>query len=300
MTEQPPNGDLSTQSIAGYPAYRTIALSRTEDGILLVRVHSPDGGPLEFSMDAHSEWVSLWHEIAQDRHTRLVIITGTGDTFIAQRKVLPGGAKRASVMTPQYWQRIMRESTDHVLKMLEIPVPVIAAVNGPAPVHAELALLADIVIATPDTEFRDASHLPEQVIPTDLQHVLIPALIGRIRSAYFFLTDQRIGADEAKNLGLINEIVPRDLLLARALQIARFIGRQPDFNLRYYRRILTHELRGKLHGLLEYGLAVEGLAAMSADWENWVVDNNGLPDLEGSGLTPITANGLEHPARITE
>jgi enoyl-CoA hydratase/carnithine racemase len=293
MSERSPNGSASSQPMEGYSAYRTVAVFRTDDGILLVRLHNPDGGPLEFSMDAHAEWVSLWQEIAQDRRTRLVIITGTGDTFMAQRKALPGGAKRASVMTPLYWQRIMRESTDHVLKMLEIPVPVIAAVNGPAPVHAELALLADIVIATPDTVFRDASHLPEQVIPTDLQHVLIPALIGRIRSSYFFLTDQRIGADEAKRLGMINEIIPRDLLLARALQIARFIGRQPDFNLRYYRRILTHELRGKLHGLLEYGLAVEGLAAMSADWENWVVDNNGLPDLEHSSLTPIGADGLE-------
>jgi enoyl-CoA hydratase/carnithine racemase len=203
-----------------------------------------------------------------------VIITGTGDSFITPRRALPGGAERSSLMTPEYWKFIMRHCTELVTAMLDIHVPMIAAVNGPARVHSEIALFNDMVIATPGTVFQD-THLPEQVIPTDLQHVLIPALIGRIRASYYFYTDQVIDAQEALRLGMINEIVPADQLLERAYQIARHILRQPDANLQYLRRILTHELRGKMHNLLEYGLAVEGLAAMGADWTNWNVTLDG-------------------------
>jgi enoyl-CoA hydratase/carnithine racemase len=264
-----------------YSAYDSIALERDGDGILLVRLHS-DGGPLIFNMDAHAEWARLWGEIATDARTRIVIITGTGDAFMPPRS-LTGGADRASQMTPEYWQRIMREGTDHITKMLEVPVPMIAAVNGPLRVHAELALLNDIVIATPDTVFQDLTHFPEQAIPADVQHVMMPALLGRIRAAYYLYTDQIIDAETALGLGLINEIVDRDALLPRARQIAGWMLRQPDANLRYFRRILTHELRGEMHNMLELGLAVEGLAAMSADWKDWVVEENGLPPLSPSG-----------------
>lgn len=271
----------------GYSAFETVALSRTEDGILLVRLCNPDGGPLEFSMTAHAEWVRLWTEIRDDDKTRVAIITGTGETFIGQRTAPVGGEGRSNPITPQYWQRIMRESTDHLNKMLEIPVPVIAAVNGPVPVHAPVALLCDLVLATPDVTFRDAEHLPAQVLPTDAQHFLMPEIIGRLRSNWYFLTDQRISAEEAWRLGMINEIVPRELMLARALQIARFISRQPDVNLRYYKRLITHELRVKMQSLVEYGLAMEGLAALSVDWSGWETQPDGLPSLERANLSPL-------------
>ena len=263
-----------------YSDYRTLTLSRDEDGILLVQLHNEGGGTLEFSMVAHGEWPKLWGEIADDSQTRLVIITGTGEEFLGQRKSLPGGpTDRASLMTPKYWQQIMKESTAHVARLLDIPVPVISAVNGPVWGHGEIVLLNDIVIATPETWFRD-THLPEQVIPTDIWHILLPPLIGRIRTAYFQYTDQIIEAAEALRLGLVNEIVPADRLLERAYQIARHILRQPDANLQYLRRILTHEMRGKVHALVEYGLAVEGLACIDADWSDWVVDYQGVPPLD--------------------
>ncbi|MET0885387.1 MAG: enoyl-CoA hydratase/isomerase family protein [Mycetocola sp.] len=260
-----------------YSDYQTIELAFNE-GILIVRFHTHDG-PLEFSMDAHSEWVRLWTEIAEDPSVRLVILTGTADAFITARKKLPGGAQRSSGMTPQYWRRIMRECTAHVLKMLDVPVPIIAAVNGPIRNHSELALLSDIVIATPDATIQDMSHFPEQAIPTDLQHVLMPELIGRIRASYYFYSGRAIDAAEAQQLGLYNEIVTRERLMERAVQTARWILRQPDINLQYFRRVSTHDLRAKMNALLEYGLAMEGLAAMGADWTDWTVDPEGLPPL---------------------
>jgi Enoyl-CoA hydratase/isomerase len=104
-----------------------------------------------------------------------------------------------------------------------------------------------------------------------LQQVPGPALIGRVRADYYFYADQVIGAEEALRLGMINQVVPDDRLLERASQIARHILCQPDANVQYLRRILTHDLRAKMHDLREYGLALEGMAAMGADWSDWHV-----------------------------
>jgi enoyl-CoA hydratase/carnithine racemase len=54
-----------------------------------------------------------------------------------------------------------------LMNLLNIEVPIIAAVNGPALIHAELAVLCDIVIASPNAAFQDAPHFPNRVVPGD-------------------------------------------------------------------------------------------------------------------------------------
>lgn len=289
MSDQPREGG-ATRAPEGYGEYQSIALTRSSDGILVVRLHS-DGGPLEFSMPSHLEWTRLWREIGDDEQTRVVIITGTGDSFMSERKALPGGSDRKNVMTTKYWQFIMRECKDMVVRFLDMPQIVISAINGPVRSHAEIALFGDVVLCTPDTYIMD-THMPEQVIPTDLQHVLIPALIGRVRAGYFFLTDQRIGAEEAQRMGMVNEIVPRELLFNRSVQLARWMLRQPDANLKYLKRMLTHEIRGQMHAMLEYGLAVEGLAAMGADWSDWKLEKDGPGPIDSSATVNVAEFGL--------
>jgi enoyl-CoA hydratase/carnithine racemase len=73
-------------------------------------------------------------------------------------------------------------------------------------------------------------------------------------------TGQVIGAAEAKAMGLVGEVMPRDLLLPRAWELARAVLRQPELNRRYTRTLLTEQLRRQINELLPYGLALEGLA----------------------------------------
>ena len=74
------------------------------------------------------------------------------------------------------------------------------------------------------------------------------------------LTGQEIGAREAKEIGLVNEVLPKDQVLARAWELARMVMRQPELNRRYTRILLTEQLRRQMNDLLPYGLALEGLA----------------------------------------
>jgi enoyl-CoA hydratase/carnithine racemase len=138
---------------------------------------------------------------------------------------------------------------------------VIVALNGPATVHSEYALLADIVIATPDTVFQDKPHFAFGVVPGDGVHSLWQEVIGPIRGRTFLLTQQIIGAEEARALGVVSEIVPRDRLMQRAREIAERIAKLPPLTASYTRIALTQKMRRVVDESVGYGLALEGISA---------------------------------------
>jgi enoyl-CoA hydratase/carnithine racemase len=100
------------------------------------------------------------------------------------------------------------------------------------------------------------------MVPGDGMHVIMPHLMGRNRAHYFLFTGETITAKRALELGLVNELHPRDTLMPRAKELAALLMKQPRLVRRYTRASLTHELKARLHDLLGYGLALEGLARM--------------------------------------
>jgi enoyl-CoA hydratase/carnithine racemase len=239
--------------------YRHVRMQRGADGLLELQLHS-DGGPLVWGAGPHTELGHCFADVGGDRSNRAVLLTGTGDSFIAALDKSWVGE-----MTPLKWEEIYRNGKRLLQALLDVEVPMIAAVNGAATVHAELALLCDIVIASDDAVFRDAPHFRYGTVPGDGVHLIWPLLLGMNRGRHFLLTGRRIGAKEALELGLVAEVVPRAQLLERAREIARDLLRQPDIALRYTRQALTQVLKRALVSDLGYGLALEGLGA----WDHW-------------------------------
>src|SRR5882724_3823994 len=121
--------------------------------------------------------------------------------------------------------------------------------------------VSDIVIAKPDTVFQDKPHFAFGIVPGDGIHSLWPEVIGSIRGRTFMLTQQIIGAEEARALGVVSEIVPRDRLLHRAREIAGRIAKLPPLTASYTRVALTQKLRRVIDESVGYGLALEGISA---------------------------------------
>lgn len=236
--------------------YRSVKLER-RDGILQMTLHTDDG-PLQWGMLPHGELPRAFKDIGSDPENRVVIMTGTGDAFSGPR---PGAAMRTA---PRDWDRVYWEGKQLIMNLLDIEVPMISAINGPALRHSELPLLCDIVLASETASFQDSAHFPNGLTPGDGMHVIYPLLLGWNRGRYFLLTGQQIDAHQAQQLGLVAEVLPPDQLLPRAWELAEQIAARPPLVSRYTRVLLTQHLKKLMHELLGYGLALEGLGSADA------------------------------------
>lgn len=240
--------------------YQSIRLER-DDGVLTLTLHT-DGGEALWGIgrsSLHRELGEAFADIARDEENRIVVITGTGDNFVAK---MDTSSFDPSADRAQTWDRIYREGIALLENLLRIPVPMIAAVNGPALIHAELPLLCDIVLATEEAEFADLAHVPGGVVAGDGAQTVWPMLLGPNRGRYFLLTGQRIGAREALSLGLVGEVVRRRDLLDRAREHATRLAALPLPVLRHTRRLLVADIRKRLEAELSHGLALEAFATL--------------------------------------
>jgi enoyl-CoA hydratase/carnithine racemase len=236
-------------------AYPNARLTRSSSGVLEVALHT-DGGKLVFNGHTHEQFVDLFHDIGSDPDTRVVILTGSGDAFMDS--ISPDGF---DFFTPRGYDKIFREGKKVLMNILDIEVPMIAALNGPVLLHSEYALLADIVLATPETVFQDKPHFDFGIVPGDGVNLLWPEVIGSVRGRYFILTRQELDAATAKEWGAVNEVVPADQLLKRAHVIAESLAALPVLTSRYTRIALTQKLRRIIDEGAGYGLALEGISA---------------------------------------
>ena len=241
--------------------YQTINMER-RDGILLMTFHT-EGGPLRWGEAPHREFPQAFSDVGSDPENKVVILTGTGDVY-THSLARPTGADAAPRprRTSRRWDRTYWEGKHLLTNLLDIEVPMISAVNGPALTHSEIPLLCDIVLASESASFQDSPHFRNGIVPGDGVHVIYPLLLGWNRGRYFLLTGQTIPALEALDLGLVNEVLPADRLLPRAWELAEQVAQQPPLVRRYTRVMLTQHLKSQMHDLLGYGLALEGMAAV--------------------------------------
>jgi enoyl-CoA hydratase/carnithine racemase len=173
-------------------------LTRSKTGVLEVALHT-DGDTLIFNGHTHEQFVDLFHVVGSDPDNRVVILTGCGNAFMETIS-----AEGFDFFTPQGYDKIYREGKKVLMNILDIEVPLIAAVNGPVRLHSEYILLSDIVLATPSTVFQDKPHFDFGIVPGDGVNLLWPEVIGSVRGRHFILSRQELDAPTAKEWGAVN------------------------------------------------------------------------------------------------
>jgi enoyl-CoA hydratase/carnithine racemase len=258
--------------------YSDWALEKTDDGILLMRMHR-NGGPAVWDTKTHHETADLFNDVAGDRDVRVVIYTGTGESFNANWG--SEGRGRSSFQAPAEWAEEMGwYGRLRHQNLLEIEAIMIAAVNGPCNIHSELPLMCDIVLASEDAYFQDMGHFPRNLSPGDGIQNIWPMIMGRNRWRYAQLMGQKVTARMAHDWGAVNEVLPKDGLMDRAWEIARYLLRFSPLVLRHTRRTFVQEFKRAAVNDLAFGQTMEllgftqftptggGMSALDRAWDD--------------------------------
>jgi enoyl-CoA hydratase/carnithine racemase len=202
--------------------YKEYFFFKREGGILEVRMHS-EGGPARWDLELHRAFIPLFQDIHFDPENEVLILTGTGDEFLARfdEESWTRNDFRTKFEHRHGYDLFYLDQTKEPFALLNLEIPIISAINGPLFIHAELALLNDIILCSDNTTIRDAHFSGVGIVPGDGVHTLFRELLGHNRGKYFLYTGQVIDAPEALQLGLVNEILPADQLLDRAWEVAR-------------------------------------------------------------------------------
>ena len=239
-----------------FDAYRSLKLTRDAEGILVAQFHT-DGGPFTFKAQDHTDFVDAFYRIAQDRANKIVILTGAGGDFIPAIDFASFG----NVADPGVWSQVHDEGVQIVENIVNIRVPVLAAIEGRAHVHSEYALLANVIVAAEGATFHDAPHVAGGIVPGDGIFTAWSYRAGAGRAEAFLLNPQPIPAAVAQQWGVVAEVVPNGRALSRAQELARQYLKVPEVTRRNSRVHLIHPLKERLVREVGYGLSLEGASA---------------------------------------
>jgi 2-(1,2-epoxy-1,2-dihydrophenyl)acetyl-CoA isomerase len=210
-------------------------------GIAVVRIDRPEGRNALVPELAQG---LVDHLLAAGATKRPVILTATGTTFCpgADLKWLGGQRDPAHGVAELVAVHHLAVTT-----LLEMPVPVIAAINGAvAGGGLGLALATDYRIAGERATFTTA-YLRLGLTPDGGSSAFLVQNIGMTRTLELLLTNRRLGAHEACDWGLVNEVVANDQLVDRAIEFAKSLAPMPSYALLETRRLLdTVNIRNQL------------------------------------------------------
>ncbi len=212
--------------------------------------------------ELHWALANVWRQLAADREAKVVILTGAGRAFSAGGDL---GWITSFLDDPVARDESLREGAQIIEEMLRFPLPVIAAVNGPAVgLGCSIAVLCDIVLMA-DTAHLADPHVAVGLVAGDGGAAFWPLLTPILRSREYLYTGDRIPAATAVELGLATRTTPPEDLRAEARRLADRLAAQPLGALQGTKRVLNMHLAQALSGAMQAGFAAEAVTMQSPE-----------------------------------
>jgi len=191
----------------------TDVLVERQGPITYVKLHNPERlNAVTASMMNHAADAVL--DAARD--ARVIVLTGSGRAFSAGADLAPGGAGETDP------KRTVDGANRLTRAIRGVPVPVVAAVNGPAAGGScSFAIAADVSLIR-ESAYLYFSWTRNGLMPDAGAHALLAAAIGHVRASQVVMLAERITAPVAVQWGLIGQLVPDDEFDA---EVARVAGR---------------------------------------------------------------------------
>ncbi len=214
-------------------------IRRELDGdVLVATIDRPPRNAVDNEL--HDALAALFRELRTEPGARSVLLTGAGNAFSA-------GGDFA-------W-----------FPSLDIDIPIVCAINGPAiGLGASIALLCDVIVMADTATIADP-HVRVGIVAGDGGAAIWPLVVGPARAKQYLLTGDAIGAVEAERIGLVNEVAPAAELTERAMAWARRLAAGAPLALRYTKQAVNAQVKRALLESFDLSTALELVTFASED-----------------------------------
>ena len=218
--------------------YKTLIFEK-KDSIGFLTVNRPDKLNA-LSNELIQELDNLLNEVEDDESLRVLVVTGAGEkAFVAGADIQELVERDASL-----GRKVSRKRQTVFSRIENLPIPVIAAVNGYALGGGlELALACSIRISSDNAQF-GAPEVKLGIIPGDGGTQRLPRLVGLGRAMEMILTGDFIDAREAYRIGLVNQVVSQQELMEKTMELAQKIAKRPPLAIRYAKEAVNRSQEG--------------------------------------------------------
>jgi enoyl-CoA hydratase/carnithine racemase len=248
---------IAIASPTHFKTYKTIDLSRTADGVVIMRLHT-NQKEFVLTLDAYQELGDAFDEINNDFENKVLLLSGTGGFFIKEADFTTFG----DLSKAAQWYKISALAKRMLKNAIGVQIPIVSAINGPIPLRSEIALLADIVIADENAWFQD-NHLQFGVAPGDGIFSVWSKLIGINRARQYLLQGKKLTAKDAFDFGVVAELHPKQDVQEKALAIATELAGKPTITLRNARQLMTAGIASSINEEMAASWPLEELSALS-------------------------------------
>jgi enoyl-CoA hydratase len=226
------------QPEVSYDEFPSLRIERTDQGVLHLILDAP--GLNSVGPQMHRDLADIWPVIGRDPEVRVVLVRGEGKAFSSG-----GSFDLIDEIMGEFADRlrIMHETRNLVLNMINCDKPVVSAIHGAA-VGAGLvvALLADVSVAGRTAKIIDG-HTKLGVAAGDHAAICWPLLVGMAKAKYYLLTCEPLSGAEAERIGLVSLCVDDDDVLDTATRIAGDLAQGAQAAIRFTKHSLNHWYR---------------------------------------------------------
>ncbi len=219
--------------------FETLKLDRVEDHILVVTLNRPERANAmntQMGLDLRDLWRDLY---VDQEDVRCVIMTGSGEKAFCAG----GDLKDRDGMTDEQWQHQHAIFEQAVLTMMDVPPPIIGAINGVAyGGGVEFVLLCDFAYGASHARFA-LTEVTLGIMPGAAATQMLPRAVGIRRAKEFLMCGAPCSAEEALEWGILNKVCEPDQLMDEALTTARRIAANAPISIRQAKKSLNMSMQ---------------------------------------------------------
>jgi 2-(1,2-epoxy-1,2-dihydrophenyl)acetyl-CoA isomerase len=204
--------------------------------------------------------------------TRVVIVTGAGDSFCAGADLqsLSAGAGGGGLASHDVTESLRAGVNPGILAMRELPKPIIARVHGHAAgVGCNYALAADLIIAS-DQAFFGQVFVKIALMPDGGGTYFLPRLVGYNKAFELMALGDPVSAQEALDLGLVNRVTPFEELDQTVNALAARLVQSPAIAIAKIKAALNRSMQSGLDAMLDFEAVNQGDCFRSNDFQEGV------------------------------